>query len=170
MIKHIFPQTYAKSVFDIDYQQLYQKGYHAIIFDIDATLVPHGRDITPEVEQLFDQLVEIGFSLFLLSNNSDERIRHFTRTRPLPYIPLADKPNPAAYHKAVKQLQVKPKEVVVVGDQIFTDILGANRAGLDNIMVQFIPQENETKLGKKRRLEKLILAIHRLFSRQSYSN
>ncbi|MDY3823419.1 MAG: YqeG family HAD IIIA-type phosphatase [Streptococcus sp.] len=163
MIRQFLPRQHVKSVFSIDYKNIYQKGFRAILFDIDATLVPHGCDVTPEVESLLQYVQSIGFKVLLISNNSDERIRMFTRNVAVPYIPLANKPHPEAYLKALTVLGVEKDKTLVIGDQIFTDVLGANRAGLDSVIVNFLPQKNETKLGKKRRVEKILLQLYRLF-------
>ena len=77
MLKALFPYNYVEDVFVIDYQKLYDKGFRAIIFDIDQTLVQHGEEATPEVEDLFKTLQTIGFKTFILSNNSPERIEAF---------------------------------------------------------------------------------------------
>lgn len=161
MLKQFFPYEHVKSVFSIDYNKVHDLGYKAIIFDIDATLVPHGQNATAEVEKLFNTIHNTGLKTILLSNNSDERISEFVQNLDVPYIPLADKPRIDGYIKALESLNINKKEALFIGDQIFTDILGANRAGIDNIIVDFLPQENETRLGKKRQVEKIILAFYK---------
>ena len=69
MIKKYYPYEYAESVFMIDYQKLYQKGFRGIIFDIDNTLVHHGDDSTPEIDDLFRKIQGLGLKTLLLSNN-----------------------------------------------------------------------------------------------------
>ena len=75
MFRNFYPWEYSKSVFDIDYKKLYRQGYRGIIFDVDNTLVHHGDDSTPEVDQLFRTLHEIGFKTFLLTDNNEERVK-----------------------------------------------------------------------------------------------
>ena len=75
----LFPYEYVDSVFSIDYQKLAQKGYKGIIFDIDMTLVPHGADSTKEIDALFKTVHELGLKTLLLTNNSEERVRRFTK-------------------------------------------------------------------------------------------
>lgn len=162
MLKMFYPYEYVKSVFDIDYDKLYALGYRGIIFDIDNTLVHHGEDSTTEVDELFRQIHKVGFKTLLLSNNNTERIECFLKNIESPYIPDADKPKVENYDKAIKMLGLQKDEVVFVGDQLFTDIYGANKCGMASILVQFLQHETETKIGKKRMLEKYILRFYKL--------
>lgn len=159
MLKDYYPYEYEQSVFSIDYQKLYNKGFRGIIFDIDNTLVHHGDDSTPEIDNLFLELQKTGFKTLLLSNNDEKRVRRFIKNIDTPYICDSDKPAPENYLKAVQMLNLKKKETVVIGDQIFTDILGANRSGLASILVKFIKTENEIWIGKQRYLEYALLWI-----------
>lgn len=77
MLKNYYPHEYVKSVFLIDYQKLYQKGFRGIIFDIDNTLVHHGDDSTPEIDALFYKIQSLGLKTLLLSNNDRERVERF---------------------------------------------------------------------------------------------
>ncbi|WP_237188993.1 YqeG family HAD IIIA-type phosphatase [Rothia nasimurium] len=166
MIHLLFPHALAPDVFSIDYALLHKRGIKAIIFDIDNTLTYHGHDSTPEVDQLFRDIHLLGLKTFLLSNNSEERITDFTRNIDTQFIAMADKPRPANYLKALAQLGLKKNEVVFVGDQIFTDILGANRAGIPSILVDFIRLPEETYFGKRRDVEQIILRIYRCMGLQ----
>lgn len=160
MLKLFYPYEYADSVFSIDYAKLYEMGYRGILFDIDNTLVPHGRDSTKKVDALFQAIHRTGLKTLLLSNNSEERILRFLRNIDSLYIYDAGKPNTANYYKAIEMLGIKKEETLCIGDQIFTDILGANRCGIDNILVKYIRPKNETKIGKRRTLEKVILKFY----------
>lgn len=162
MFKMFYPYEYVKSVFDIDYNKLYSLGYRGIIFDIDNTLVHHGEDSTPEVDALFQKIHKTGLTTLLLSNNNTERIQRFMTNIESLYISDADKPNVDNYYKAIKMLGTKKEETVVVGDQLFTDIYGANKCGIPSILVEFLRHETETKIGKRRTLEKLILRCYKL--------
>lgn len=161
MCKLLFPYAYAESVFAIDYAKLKKKGFRGIIFDIDNTLVHHGEDSTPEVDRLFAHIQSLGLKTFLLSNNNDERIRRFCRNIETPYICLADKPLPGNYRKAVTRMGISREETVFIGDQIFTDILGANRSGIPSILVRYMRYPDEKKIGIRRNLEKVVLLCYR---------
>jgi vancomycin resistance protein VanW len=164
MMNKYFPYEYCKSVFDIDYEKLYQLGYKAIIFDIDNTLVHHGENATPQIEQLFIKLHDMGFKTILITDNDLERTLRFVKNINTSYICDAEKPNIDAYLKALELLKVNKNEVVVIGDQIFKDILGANNSSLASIMVKFITIQNEKWLGWRRYMEYIFLFLWR-FSR-----
>lgn len=161
MLQKFYPYEYAESVFVIDYEKLYQAGYRGLAFDIDNTLVHHGDDAAPEVEALFRALHQIGFKTLLLTNNDEERVQRFLKNIDSLYICDAEKPNPDCYYQAVDRMALSPKEVLFIGDQIFTDILGANQSGMASILVHFIRLKNEKRIGKKRYLEKAILAFYK---------
>ena len=112
------------------------------------------------MDKLFKRIQEIGFKTLLLSNNNETRIKKFITNIDTPYIANAQKPTKNGYFKAMELLNVKKEETIFVGDQIFTDILGANRCGIPNILVKFIRLPNETKIGKRRKLENIILSLY----------
>lgn len=161
MFRLFYPHEYVESVFSIDYPALYQLGYRGLLFDIDNTLVPHGKDSTEEVDNLFRRIHALGFKTLLLSNNSEARILRFLQNIDSLYIPEAGKPRPENYRKAIRLLSLKQEEVLFIGDQIFTDILGANRSGIASILVQYIGTGKETKIGIRRTLEKGILKFYK---------
>lgn len=161
MLKKYYPYEYVEDVFCIDYKKLLDKGFKGVIFDLDNTLVPHGKESTEEVDNLFKQIQNIGLKTFILSDNGKKRIDKFLENIDnCSYIDNAGKPNPENYYKAVKEMNLEKNEVVYIGDQIFTDILGANNAGIANILVKFIGYKTEKKIGIKRRIEKIILKLY----------
>ena len=157
MLRLFYPGAYVTSVFCIDYQALWDRGCRGLLFDIDNTLVPHGDDSTPEINALFRRLHAMGFRTLMLSNNGEARIRRFLQDIDARFLSNAGKPRPKGYRRAVEMLGLSKDEVLVIGDQVFTDVLGANLAGLGSILVRFIGWETETDLGKRRRLEQVIL-------------
>ena len=160
MLKLFYPYEYVDSVFSIDYQKLYSKGYRGIFFDIDNTLVHHGEDSTPEVDALFRQIHQIGFKTIILSNNSEKRILRFLKNIDSPYIAEAQKPKTDGYRKAVALLDIPKGQTLYIGDQLFTDIFGANRFGIASILVQYLRYPNEKKIGIRRNLEKVIIKCY----------
>lgn len=166
VLKQFYPYEYAESVFAIDYEALTKAGFRAVIFDIDNTLVPHGNDSTPEIDELFRYIHSLGLKTLLLSNNSEERILRFKENIDSLYIHVADKPKPDGYNKALDMLGAEKNEAVVIGDQVFTDILGANRCGIPSILVRFIRRPDEIRIGKRRSIEQLILKTY--FMRKAY--
>ncbi len=162
MLHKYFPYEYAKSVFAIDYVQLQQSGYKGIIFDIDNTLVHHGDDSNPQVDALFKDIQALGLQTILLTNNDEERVLRFIKNIETPFVCDADKPQKRGYLEALEILGLQKDEVVVIGDQIFTDIYGANQCGIPSILVKFITLEGETKIGKRRYVEMAIMHLWRL--------
>lgn len=162
MFHLLFPFEYVDSVFCIDYDKLFQKGYKGVIFDIDMTLVPHGADSTKEIDELFQTVRRAGLKTLLLTNNSEERVKRFIKNIDTLYLCDANKPNPEGFLKAVEMLGVNKNETVFIGDQIFIDIYGANRCGIASILVKYVTAEVETRIGIRRNLENVILAVYRI--------
>lgn len=161
MFKNFYPYEYAENVFCIDYNKLYKKGYKGIIFDIDNTLVHHGDDSTPEIDCLFKEIHDVGLKTLLLTDNNEERVKRFMKNIDSMYICEAQKPCVEAYNKAIKMMGINKKEAICIGDQIFKDILGANKSGIPSILVQFIRLKEEKKIGKRRQVEKVILWFYK---------
>ena len=161
MLQMFYPHEYVDSVFSIDYDKLYAKGYRGILFDIDNTLVHHGEDSTTEVDGLFRTIHQAGLKTLLLSNNGESRIQRFIRNIDTLYIANAGKPHPANYLKAVEMMGLRKGEVLLIGDQVFTDIFGANRSGLDSILVRYLRHSEDEKIGIRRNLEKIVLRLYK---------
>lgn len=152
-IKKFIPTNYNKTIFDIDYNKLYEKGKKIILFDVDNTLIPYDlTDPTKEIIDLFENIKKIGFKIALISNNNKYRIEKVARVCDIPYIAKATKPLKSGFKRALRILKVSNKsEVVVVGDQIMTDVFGARRMGLDVILVKPIKKKSEkwyTKINR----------------------
>lgn len=162
MFGKLYPCAYAKDVFSIDYEKLYNAGYRGILFDVDNTLVSHNDDATPEVDGLLKRIGETGLKIVLVSNNGVSRLARFTENNGIPFVAEANKPAPEGLEKAVAQLGISKDQALVVGDQMYVDILGANNAGLDSIMVHFIVKKKGQWIGVRRYMEKVILFFFRL--------
>lgn len=161
MLKHYYPAARVGGVFDLDWDKLYALGYRGLLLDVDGTLVPHGADSTPEVDALFADMARAGLAPMVFSNNNVPRLTRFLAHIDAPYLDHAGKPAPGRYREAAERLGLPCEQVLVIGDQVFTDILGANRAGMDSILVAYLTHPGETKLGLRRRLERVILWFYR---------
>ena len=161
MFEIFYPYEYVESVFSIDYKKLIKLGYKGLIFDIDNTLVHHGEDSTREVDELFKKIQNMGLKTIILSNNSEKRVKKFLENIDSLYIFDAQKPKKINYLKSIDMLKLTKNEVVVIGDQIFTDIFGANRSGISSILVKYLRKSKSEKIGKKRRVEKFILNFYK---------
>ena len=157
LFRKFYPDLRKNSIYEIDFNGLYKKGIRGLIFDIDNTLVPHGADADERIEKLFGELKKMGFKTFLLSNNKLERVKRFnTNIRSL-YIYRAGKPNPTNYIKAMRMMGTKKETTVFIGDQLFTDIWGAKKAGITSILLNPIDKKEEIQIVLKRYLEKIVL-------------
>lgn len=161
MFRRFYPKRLAPSSYDINYEKLYQEGYRGILFDIDNTLVGHGADATPRAIELFKRLKQIGFQTCLISNNSDERVRRFNRDIGTNYIHKANKPSTKNYIKAIKIMGTRIDNTVFVGDQLFTDVYGANRIGMMTYLVKPIHPKEEIQIVIKRKFERIVLYFYR---------
>ncbi len=161
MLRRFYPKRLAPSSYDIDYEKLYREGYRGILFDIDNTLVEHGADATPRAIELFKRLKKIGFQTCLISNNSDERVRRFNKNIGANYIFKANKPFTKNYIKATKIMGTRIDNTVFVGDQLFTDVYGANCIGMMTYLVKPIHPKEEIQIVLKRKLERIVLYYYR---------
>lgn len=166
MFRKFYPAEMAESSYSIDYEALYQKGYRGIIYDIDNTLVEHGADANEKVIALFRRLCGMGFRICLLSNNKAPRVRRFYRGVKiegvkLHYIFDAHKPATKNYRKAMRVMRTTKKNTIFIGDQLFTDVFGANRAGIRSFLVKPINKKEEIQIVFKRRLEWIVLHFYK---------
>ncbi|MCD8005128.1 MAG: YqeG family HAD IIIA-type phosphatase [Oscillospiraceae bacterium] len=113
-------------------------GVRVLLADLDNTLVPYGVPLPTQALRDWNRsLAAAGVTLFVLSNNRHtQRPCVFCESLGVPYLGHAGKPKTGGFYKALEQMEVKPAQAAVVGDQIFTDILGGNRAGIATILVR----------------------------------
>ena len=161
MFKQFFPDDYQSSTYKIPFEQLYQDGYRGIIFDIDNTLVPHGAPADKRAKELFEMLRKIGFSSCLLSNNQEKRVNLFNKEIQTFAIYDAHKPSIKNYKKSMQLMGTNKNNTIFIGDQLFTDVWGAKRAGIRNILVQPIHPKEEIQIVFKRYLEKIVLHFYK---------
>jgi len=158
MFQNLYPDEDADSAYEIDYQSYYDRGYRGILFDVDNTLVEHDQPVTLVAIALFQRLKEIGFKTCIISNNKDERVKPLADALESDYVYKAGKPSAKGYLKGMEQMGTTPETTFFIGDQIFTDIWGANRAHIHSILVKQIAQHEEIQIVLKRYLEKIVLA------------
>jgi len=126
------------AVLDIDPAALRRAGVRLLLADLDNTLAPYGAALpSPEVREWERQLREQGVQLFILSNNrKPDRARIFSQALGVPFLGHAGKPKPGGFRRAMEQMGCTPKETAIVGDQLFTDILGGRLAGVTTLLVE----------------------------------
>ncbi len=158
LIERFFPDDYVPSTYDIDFEKLYSQGVRGIIFDIDNTLVPHDAPADERAKGLFMRLHDLGFSCLLLSNNKEPRVKSFADSVVYTdYIHKSGKPGISGYLKAMERMGTDRNSTIFIGDQLFTDIWGAKRSGIRNILVSKIDKKEEIQIVLKRVLEKVVL-------------
>ena len=160
MFQRFYPDNEVDSAYEIDYEGLYEKGFRGIIFDIDNTLVPHGAPADEGAVALIERLKKTGFGVLLLSNNKEPRVKSFNDSVKARYIFKAGKPGTAGYLRAMKELGTTPQNTVFVGDQLFTDVWGAKKAGIVTYLVKPIHPKEEIQIVLKRYLEKIVLYFY----------
>lgn len=160
MLKIFYPDNEAESAYSIDYEGLFKKGYRGIIYDVDNTLVPHGAVADQRAIELFSKLRGLGFATALLSNNKEPRVKSFGSQVGSRYIFKAGKPGRAGYAKAMELMGTCPENTLFVGDQLFTDVWGAKRAGIVTYLVRPIHPKEEIQIVLKRQLERVVLFFY----------
>lgn len=161
MFEMFFPDEYVASTYVIPFEKLYEEGYRGIIFDIDNTLVMHGAPADERAKKLFARLKELGFECCLLSNNQEPRVKMFNEDVKVNYIFNAHKPSVVNYEKAMTLMGTDKSNTIFVGDQLFTDVWGAKRTGIRNILVKPIHPKEEIQIVFKRKLEKIVLFFYK---------
>ena len=122
--------------------------------------MPHGAPADERARKLFRRLEEIGFASCLISNNQEARVKMFNKDIQTNYIYNAHKPSTKNYIRAMEIMGTTRDTTLFVGDQLFTDVWGAKRAGIHNILVRPIHPKEEIQIVLKRRLEKIVLYFY----------
>lgn len=162
MLEIFYPDKMVDSAYEIDYEDYYRKGYRGIIYDVDNTLVPHGAPADERAVALFARLHAIGYSVTLLSNNKEPRVKSFAEdVKYADYIFKADKPSAKGYREAMRRMGTDERTTFFVGDQLFTDVWGAKNADILGILVKPIHPKEEIQIVFKRQLEKIVLYFYR---------
>ena len=163
--RNLYPRDYVDSTYSIDFAKLYEQGYRGVIFDVDNTLVPHNAPADDRAKALFKELHDLGYQALLLSNNKEPRVKTFKEAvEYCTYIYKAGKPGAAGYKKAMEQMGTDVTNTIFVGDQILTDVWGANRAGIRSVMVKpVLKWKEEIQIILKRFLEAIILLGYRIY-------
>ncbi len=166
MFKKFYPTVYALSAYTVDFCEIYKKGYRVLILDVDNTLVEHGAPATEKAVAFFENLHEIGWKTCILSNNDEARIKPFADAVKSDYIFDAGKPKRSGYEKAMKKLGGNLENSLFMGDQMFTDVYGANRTGLKSILVKPIKIDPHFYIRLKRLGEKIVMFFYRPYAKK----
>jgi HAD superfamily phosphatase (TIGR01668 family) len=155
----LVPRAIFSKVEEITPGVLRTLGVRAVILDLDNTLAPRGsHSVSSSIRTWLLQLKQDGFPLFLLSNSPAKRVVFFAQILEIETVGGGPKPLPSGYRRVFRKLGIPAQQVAVIGDQIFTDILGGNWSGACTILVRPLAPHTDfftTKLLRK--LERVLL-------------
>lgn len=159
MLGLITPYTYYEGICKINIKELEEMGIKTLLFDVDNTITTwNNPDIDENVSAWFDELKKSSVNGCILSNNSAERLAGIAEAFGLDYVAKARKPLPFGYKKAMAKTGSNKKTTMMVGDQLFTDVLGANLSGIRAILLKPICTLHEFKGTRiNRKMEKIVM-------------
>lgn len=158
--KLFLPDDYQKNVYQIDLPSWTDRGIQAVFVDLDNTLIPYDQtEPTEDIKKWFAQLASLQLKVVLISNNRKKRAQDFAQKIGVSVVSNAKKPSKFGFKKALKKAGYpKAEAVLVIGDQLMTDVLGANRMGFHVVVVDAINRTNEKWFTRLNRImEKRVL-------------
>lgn len=150
------PKMYFRTIEDIAVKTLQKRNIKGLILDIDNTLVPPHTPEADERAKRFVYRMQEAFKICIVSNNIYERAEKFANSFPVDFICDGNKPAKKPFLLALEKLKLEPEEIAVIGDQIFTDVWGANRMGMISVLVNPVCDKEGKFVKFKRLLEKLV--------------
>lgn len=154
----IYPKLYCKKVTEISIDYLKSNNIKALMLDVDNTLLDFDLNILDGLESWYQELKKENIKCIIVSNsNKINKVKMISELLEIPYVMFATKPLKRGFKKAQKVLNVNFENIGVVGDQIFTDIIGANRLKMFPILVEPIAKKDLWMTKIKRPLEELII-------------
>lgn len=153
-----FPDYYVNSVFDIDLEMLKEMGIKNVLLDLDNTILSREEDEINEYARAWViNLKAQGFKVCLISNNWAKRLQQLAGDLGIEIVSKAVKPLPFAFLHSLRRLGARPDDTVMIGDQLFTDVLGARFLTIKTIMVKPLSEVDLTHTLMLRKVEKLIM-------------
>ncbi len=163
MLKKLYQEKFeadyvSSDLLTFDWSEIRAQGIHLIFLDIDNTLAGHGSTSPDAYAKEVTQLLEsFNFKLCILSNAKSQRGLKYSKKLNLDYLGNAHKPSPKAIYKKLEDYGLSPKQCLLVGDQIFTDIWAGKNAGCHTLLVKQRFQEEVFYVKLKRLLERLLI-------------
>ncbi len=162
MFKQFLPKKMLDNVYILTPAYLQENNLKGLITDLDNTLIRWDKpDATPELKEWFKSFIDEGIQVVVCSNNSEERVKKFADQVELPFVYKARKPLSRGFKRAAKMMELESHEVVVIGDQLMTDIFGGNSGGFHTVLVKPLVETDEWKTYLNRKMEKVILSHFR---------
>ena len=153
----LYPNDFFKSVTEISYEYLKEKDIKALILDVDNTLIDFDRNLSPKIIAWANKLKSNGITMIILSNsNHKEKVKNVANKLEIEFEYFGTKPLKRGFKKVQKILNLESKNIAVVGDQIFTDVIGANRMKMYSILVEPIAEKDFFVTKIKRPIENYI--------------
>lgn len=150
----IYPDLYLKSVKDITIEVLNKNNIKALILDVDNTLIDYYKNLSEDIIKWAESLKQQGITLYILSNtNKEEKVKTVAEKLKIEYEFFAKKPSKKGFIKIQKKLDIPEANIGVVGDQIFTDIIGGNRCNMFTILVDPVDKKDFWYTAWKRPIE-----------------
>lgn len=154
----LYPKLYLNNVREITIEILKKYQLRGLILDVDNTLIDYEKHMPEGTKQWAESLKKQGIKLCILSNsNHKEKVERVAKTLEIPYIYFAKKPLKKGFQKAKEKLNLQEEVIGVVGDQILTDIIGANRSKMFPILVKPIDKKDIFITKIKRPMEEFII-------------
>ena len=152
------PNIKLERVTDITIELLKKYKITSLILDVDNTLsTHHGQVLTTGLEAWLENMKQNDIKMTILSNSNSKRLDPFANKIGLEYISLGLKPLPFGYLRALKRLGSEKRKTAIVGDQIFTDVLGGNAIGLKTVLLTPIKPETSLRFRMKRKIEAFLI-------------
>ena len=151
----VYPKAYFDKIEKITIEFIQKNHLKALILDMDNTLINHKKEMPENIEKWAKDLKGQGTKLYILSNtNKKTKVKTIAEKLDIPYRSFAKKPLKSGFLKVQKELGYKPEQIGVVGDQIFTDVIGGNRCNMFTILIDAIDDKDFWYTLWKRPLEK----------------
>ena len=151
---NIYPSGYFQKVEDIKVEYLLKNKIKLLILDVDNTLIDYYEKLSKEVKNWIKELKGQGFKLYILSNTNDKnKVEKVANELEIPYKYFAMKPCKKGFLKIKNQMNIDSENIAVIGDQIFTDIIGGNRCKMHTILVEPINKKDYWYTAWKRPIE-----------------
>ncbi|MBP3707903.1 MAG: YqeG family HAD IIIA-type phosphatase [Clostridia bacterium] len=154
----LYPDLYCEGVTAVTIEILRQHNIKGLILDIDNTLIDYDRNMDEKIKLWVNELKEKGIKFCIVSNtNKVDKVKKVSEDLDIPYFYFAKKPFKKGFLKAKELMGLESRNIAAIGDQIATDILGANRCGMFSILVKPISEKDIFMTKVKRPIEKIII-------------